>query len=52
MGADEVTCLYRRTEVEMPGGRKDRQLAREEGAQYQFLTSPSLLSGEDGTWCR
>ena len=40
MGAEEVTCLYRRTEKEMPGGRKDRQLAREEGAQYQFLTQP------------
>ncbi len=49
MGADEVTCLYRRTEKEMPGGRKDRQLAREEGAQYQFLTQPvRFIAGEDG----
>lgn len=40
MGAEEVTCLYRRTEKEMPGGKKDRQLAREEGAKYQFLTQP------------
>lgn len=49
MGAEEVFCLYRRTEVEMPGGRKDRQLAREEGAQYQFLTQPvKFLPGEDG----
>jgi glutamate synthase (NADPH/NADH) small chain len=49
MGADEVTCLYRRTEKEMPGGRKDRTLAREEGAQYQFLTQPvRFIAGEDG----
>ena len=49
MGAEEVTCLYRRTEKEMPGGRKDRQLAREEGAQYQFLTQPvRFIAGEDG----
>lgn len=49
MGADEVTCLYRRTEREMPGGRKDRQLAREEGAQYQFLTQPvQFIAGADG----
>jgi len=49
MGAKEVTCLYRRTEVEMPGGRKDRKLAREEGAQYQFLTQPvKFIAGEDG----
>jgi glutamate synthase (NADPH/NADH) small chain len=29
MGALEVTCLYRRTEAEMPGGKKDRELARQ-----------------------
>lgn len=40
MGAEEVTCLYRRTEAEMPGGKKDRALAREEGAEYRFLTQP------------
>lgn len=49
LGAEEVTCLYRRTEKEMPGGRKDRQLAREEGAKYQFLTQPvRFIAGEDG----
>ncbi len=49
MGAEEVVCLYRRTEKEMPGGRKDRQLAREEGAVYQFLTQPiRFIAGEDG----
>ncbi len=49
MGADEVTCLYRRTEKEMPGGRKDRELARQEGARYQFLTQPvRFIPGEDG----
>ena len=40
MGAQEVTCLYRRTEAEMPGGKIDRQLAREEGARYRFLSQP------------
>ena len=49
MGADQVVCLYRRTEKEMPGGKKDRTLAREEGAQYQFLTQPvKFIAGEDG----
>ena len=33
----------------MPGGRKDRALAREEGAQYQFLTQPvRFIAGDDG----
>jgi glutamate synthase (NADPH/NADH) small chain len=49
MGAKEVTCLYRRTEKEMPGGKHDRELAREEGAKYSFLTQPvRFIAGEDG----
>ncbi len=49
LGAKEVTCVYRRTEKEMPGGSKDRKLAREEGATYMFLTQPvRFLAGEDG----
>lgn len=49
LGADEVTCLYRRTEKEMPGGRKDRKMARDEGAKYRFLTQPvKFIAGEDG----
>jgi glutamate synthase (NADPH/NADH) small chain len=49
MGAEDVTCLYRRTEAEMPGGKKDRELAREEGANYRFLTQPvRFIAGPDG----
>ena len=49
LGASEVTCLYRRTENEMPGGAKDRKMAKEEGAKYMFLTQPvRFLEGEDG----
>jgi glutamate synthase (NADPH/NADH) small chain len=46
MGAQEVTCLYRRTEAEMPGGKKDRELAREEGARYRFLTQPVVFHAD------
>ncbi len=49
LGAKEAVCLYRRTEKEMPGGKKDRQLAREEGAKYRFLTQPvRFIPGPDG----
>ena len=49
MGAEEVTCLYRRTENEMPGSVHDRGLAREEGAKYRFLTQPvKFIAGDDG----
>jgi glutamate synthase (NADPH/NADH) small chain len=48
-GSEEVTCLYRRTENEMPGSAKDRQLAREEGAKYDFLTQPiKFIADEKG----
>ncbi len=49
LGAEEVTCIYRRTEKEMPGGKKDRQMAKEEGAKFRFLTQPvRFIAGEDG----
>lgn len=56
LGADEVTCVYRRTEKEMPGGTVDRKMAQEEGAEYQFLTQPvEFVADEDGqlmgVWC-
>ncbi|MFH2040630.1 MAG: NAD(P)-dependent oxidoreductase [Chloroflexota bacterium] len=48
-GAKEVTCLYRRSEAEMPGSYKDRMMAVEEGAQYHFLTQPvRFIAGLDG----
>lgn len=49
LGAEEVTCLYRRTEKEMPGGKKDRKMAKDEGAKYRFLTQPvKFIAGPDG----
>jgi glutamate synthase (NADPH) small chain len=49
LGAVEVSCLYRRTEKEMPGGRHDREMAKEEGAHYEFLTQPvRFIAGDSG----
>jgi glutamate synthase (NADPH) small chain len=49
LGAEEVTCLYRRTENEMPGGFKDRKMTKEEGANYKFLTQPiKFIPDDDG----
>ncbi|MBT7782785.1 MAG: FAD-dependent oxidoreductase, partial [Anaerolineae bacterium] len=48
-GIENVICLYRRTEAEMPGSAKDRKLARQEGAKYSFLTQPvKFIAGADG----
>ncbi len=48
LGAEHVTCVYRRTEAEMPGRREERQHAREEGVHFEFLTIPLRFLGEDG----
>jgi len=49
LGVEEVTCVYRRTEKEMPGSPHDRQLAQEEGAQFKYLIQPvRFIAGPDG----
>ncbi len=49
LGAEEVTCLYRYTEHEIPGRKRDRLLAIEEGAKFDYLTQPvRLIPGPDG----
>jgi glutamate synthase (NADPH/NADH) small chain len=49
LGAEEVTCLYRYTEQEIPGRVRDRLLAIEEGARFEYLCQPvRLIAGPDG----
>jgi glutamate synthase (NADPH/NADH) small chain len=49
LGAEEVTCLYRYTEHEIPGRARDRQLAIEEGVKFEYLCQPvRLIPGPDG----
>ncbi len=40
LGADKVTILYRRTAAEMPAIKEEVIHAREEGVNFQYLTSP------------
>ena len=47
LGAEHVTCVYRRTEAEMLGRTEERQHAREEGVDFQFLTIPLRFIGDD-----
>ena len=42
-----VTCVYRRTEAEMPGCHKERVHAEEEGGLFYYLTAPIALIGDD-----
>ena len=43
-----VTCVYRRTEQEMPGRGEERVNAREEGIEFAFLTAPVAFMGDEG----
>lgn len=47
LGAKQVMCYYRRTEVEMPGSRKERAHAIEEGAIIDYLVAPVKFLGDD-----
>jgi len=46
LGAEEVVCYYRRTEVEMPGSKNERKYAIEEGARIEYLVAPVAFHGE------
>ncbi len=48
LGAEHVTCVYRRTEAEMLGRGEERGHARDEGVHFEFLTIPLRFLGEDG----
>ncbi len=47
LGATEVTCVYRRTEAEMPGRGEERKNAREEGVRFEMLTLPTRIVGDE-----
>ena len=47
LGAERVTCVYRRTEREMLGRAEERLHAREEGVEFAYLTTPTRFLGDD-----
>jgi glutamate synthase (NADPH/NADH) small chain len=47
LGADVSLLLYRRAEQEMPAYEHEVDLARREGVEIHFLTSPVAFVGED-----
>jgi glutamate synthase (NADPH) small chain len=40
LGADKVTCVYRRTRAESPARAEEIHHAEEEGIEFQWLTAP------------
>ena len=52
MGSQNVTLLYRRTEVEMPARIEEVQHAKEEGVHFVFLAAPVALYGDETGWVK
>ena len=48
MSAPNVVCLYRRSEAEMPGSRKEKRNSNEEGVQFTYLVAPVSFTGNAG----
>jgi glutamate synthase (NADPH) small chain len=47
LGAENVSCVYRRTEAEMLGREEERKHAREEGVKFEMLTLPTRIIGDE-----
>ncbi|MBE6369835.1 MAG: 4Fe-4S dicluster domain-containing protein [Lentisphaerae bacterium] len=48
LGAEDVSCFYRRTENEMPAEKIEIHEAKEEGVKFEFLIAPTNLRRENG----
>jgi glutamate synthase (NADPH/NADH) small chain len=51
LGAKKVSIVYRRTEKEMPARVEEYEHAKEEGIDFQFLTLPKRILG-DNEWVK
>ncbi len=46
-GATQVTCAYRRDEINMPGSRREVKNAKEEGVNFLWNRQPIEIVGDD-----
>jgi glutamate synthase (NADPH/NADH) small chain len=52
LGAEQVTCVYRRSRNEMPAREEEIENAEEEGIEFRLLTNPVRILGDDQGWVR
>jgi len=50
LGSEEVSIVYRRSEVEMPARQEETENAKEEGIKFKLLTNPKRFLGDEGYW--
>ena len=51
LGAD-TSIIYRRTEVELPARKEEVHHAKEEGVDFQMLTNPVEIIGDENGWVK
>ena len=51
-GASQVTCLYRRDRVNMPGSQREVSHAEEEGVHFEWLSAPRAIDESGVTAAR
>ncbi|MBQ6286582.1 MAG: NADPH-dependent glutamate synthase [Bacteroidales bacterium] len=51
LGAD-TSIIYRRTEVELPARKEEVHHAKEEGVDFQMLTNPVEILGDEKGWVK
>jgi len=52
LGAEEVHCVYRRTDAECPARLEELHHAQEEGIEFHWLTAPVELLGDENNHVR
>lgn len=52
LGAEKVTCVYRRSRAEMPARQEEMENAEEEGIEFKLLTNPVCIHGNEQGWVK
>lgn len=52
LGAENVYIVYRRSDKEMPARLEEIHHAEEEGVQFNLLTNPIKISGDENGWVK
>lgn len=50
LGAEQVSIVYRRSEKELPARQEEVHHAKEEGIDFQLLTAPTAVIGNEDGW--
>ena len=50
LGARRATLVYRRSEEEMPARKEEVHHAKDEGVEFQMLTNPVEITGDERGW--